>query len=236
MISKIITEDIFTTNKQESEVGINIVCWTNKSGLNNSKWPSVAGEIAASYHSDFNNLWKANLWEVHKRIITLSDETNATVYWIVCSGNSSKWISDWTLASSNVKKGFNHIKENTQLFSKDIETHSLDCLKRGINNGTMDSIEHVENFINLTKNLVNPIVRSVLIGTGKSWQINNADIAAILTAMQESNANIHLYLNTLLQQAQVAKVIPLFPEISTLAATDGYNDILPLKRIANITN
>lgn len=87
----------------------------------------------------------------------------------------------------------------------------------------------IQKYIDLYNARINPIVRTVLIGTGESGRNGDADVVGILDAMQSSPANLHLYLFNQQQAAQVAQVIPLYPRVRALAAVPGYDEILELR-------
>lgn len=229
-ISRIFHGDVFTSNLQTGEDIVKIACGTNTSGWNNSQWNSVAWKIARDYIPAFENLWKANFWDVHTHTFDFHGRV-ANALWIVCNEqNPGTWDLDkdtnWDEAVVSLRRGFENIADIFYPTDADDILRELQSQTRVLSESGGKNLPIVlQNALDMYRAKLTPIVRTVLIGTGESGRNANADVAWILEAMHTSTANLHLYLHSQQQAAQVAQVIPLFPNITKLAAVPWYNEI-----------
>lgn len=233
MISKIIPGSVLAPERQTYEKIIRVACGVNDQWKCNPDGSSVAEQISRLYQPEFAALWEWKLWDIHKRSFEI-DGVAAEAIGIVCNilDRDADWrddSSDWAQAVPSVEQWFENIVQNISFSMtpwEPVQDLKQKLAQISMNSDVFSTATNTQKALDEFNNRINPIVRSVLIGSWRSGFNNDANVAGILQAMHSSHANIHLYLQAEEQMARVAKVVPKFPEIWAIAAVEGYDEYI----------
>lgn len=229
-IGKIVPWDVFDTNRLnpgESHNGIHVICATNTLGRNQDG-NSVAHYIGTHFQSDFLQFpeWPRELGQVYTRngyldgvSARFSAIVSNVVSWNIHPTDTTK--HNWEFAPLGISQWL-------QVLSDDVTVRPPTSKHAGLEQRTVSQMQWMQDLNRIREILaehdakINPVVRSVFMGTGRSWQFNNANTLAILEAMSESDINIYLYLRELEVRAHVAQVIQLYPKLRAYAPLNDY--------------
>lgn len=233
-IGKIVSWDVFDAkrlNPGESDNGIHVICATNTLGRNRDG-SSVANYIGRNLQSDFLQFpeWPRELGHVYTRKGDLGEvpaRFSAIVANVVSWDHHPTQTADhdWQFAPLGISQWL-------QVLSDDVTVRPPTSEHAGLEQRVLSQIHWTQDFLRIREILVahdakiNPVVRSVFMGTGKSWQLNNANTLAILEAMSRSDINIYLYLRELEVRTHVAQVIQLHPKLREYAPLDDYAGLM----------
>lgn len=233
-IGKIIAGDVFDTDKLnpgESNTGIHVICATNTLGRNQDG-NSVAHYIGTHFQRDFLQFpeWPRELGHVYTRKGSLG-EVPARFSAIVANVVSWK-PHPATTNEHNWEFAPLGIAQWLQVLSDDVTVRPPASEHAEIEQRALSQIHWAQDLQRIREMLaehdakMNPVVRAVFMGTGRSWQLNQANTLAILEAMSASDVNIYLYLRELEVRAHVAQVIQLHPNLRAYAPLNDYAELL----------
>ncbi len=233
-IGKIVAWDIFDTsrlNPGESDTGIHVICATNTLGRNRDG-NSVAHYIGTHFQGDFLQFpeWPRELGHVYTRrgdLGAVPARFSAIVANVVSWDHHPTQTTDhdWQFAPHGISQWL-------QVLSDDVTVRPPNSEHDALEQRTLSQIQSIQDLRRIREILaehdakINPVVRSVFMGTGRSWQLNHANTLAILEAMSASDVNIYLYLRELDVRAHVAQVIQLHPNLRAHAPLNDYAQLL----------
>lgn len=220
MITKIVPDDVFTTQLQSGESRdrpVHIIVGTNTEGVNTR---GVAHHIGTKYNANFQELLRATggkvkLGHVFSHSGNLDSHQKAMFHAVAVNERlQAGGPQDWTQLLASLKTGLENLNLMQSIHDEgDKAATDAPLVEQiaGLNPRDVDFPIQVRRLTDGHIAKTRRQFRVVLIG-GADGQKNDADLRETIQALEETDLLVHLYLGHAANRlAQVSRIIPEIP-------------------------